>query len=89
MRAIKWIAMVGLLAAAPATAFAHGWREPEPVRRVEVRPAAAVYVTPRVEVVRHHRWWGHRQHHAVWVPGHWAWAGHHRVYQRGYWSRGW
>jgi hypothetical protein len=86
MRMIKWIAMVGLLCAAPATAFAHGWRDPRPVGP---EPAAAVYVTPRVEVVRerpHHRW---GRHHAVWVPGHWVWAGHHRVYRRGYWTRAW
>jgi hypothetical protein len=86
MRAIKWIAMVGLLFAAPATAFADGWRESRPAR---LEPAAAVYVTPRVEVVRerpYHRW---SRHHAVWVPGRWVWYGHHHVYRRGYWTRGW
>jgi hypothetical protein len=86
MRAMKWITMVGLLAGAPATAFAHGWRDPRPAPE----PAAAVYVTPRVEVVRErpHHHWGWR-HHAAWVPGRWIWVGHHRVWRRGYWTRAW
>ena len=85
MRSIKWIAMVGLLCALPATAFAQGWREPERVRVVEPRPVV-VQVGPRVEV-EHHRWARRPYYHRVWVRPHYEWVSHHRTYRHGYWER--
>jgi hypothetical protein len=96
MLSIKMLAVLGLLAAAPASAWAHGDRHHE--NRWHGRP---VHVTPVRRPVWVPGYWAHRGPRPVWQVGVWAtppqagwvwvapqWGRErgHRVWRDGYWA---
>ena len=95
MRTIKLLAVIGLLAATPASAWAHGhrshgWRAP--ARAVYVAPARRVWV-PGYRVHRGPRpfwqvgvWATPPQSGWSWVAPQWAWQGGRSIWQEGYWA---
>jgi hypothetical protein len=66
MRTIKLLAVLGLLAAAPASARADGRRSPS-----YRAPVARAYVAPAVRPVWVPGYWEHRGPHRFWHQGAW------------------
>jgi hypothetical protein len=97
MRSIKMLAVLGLLAATPASAWAHGgpyhgWRG----------PGRAAFVAPRVHPVFVPGYWVRRgprpfwragvwvtppQAGAAWVAPRWVREGNQWVWREGYWAQ--
>jgi hypothetical protein len=88
MRSIKLFAVLGLLAATPASAWAHSDRHQE--RRA---PARAAYVAPARRPVWVPGYWARRGPRPVWHVGAWvtppqagwSWVAPYRTRDRGRW----